>query len=121
MVHFASFHFPSPAQHDSYACIDKSPRVAPPPPRLRRRRARTGDGRRFPTSGRSYFLLPSFSVFGATCTHQWSRLTPGAGGLSSARAQHEGMMSLLPEDVLANILYRLAPRFLTISRSVCKP
>uniref|UniRef100_I1QE14 F-box domain-containing protein n=1 Tax=Oryza glaberrima TaxID=4538 RepID=I1QE14_ORYGL len=32
-----------------------------------------------------------------------------------------GMENLLPEDVLVNILHRLAPRCLAISRCVCKP
>jgi len=32
----------------------------------------------------------------------------------------EGMENLLPEDVLTNIIRRLAPRYVAISRSVCK-
>lgn len=32
----------------------------------------------------------------------------------------EGMENLLPEDVLSNIIHRLAPRYLAISRCVCK-
>ena len=32
----------------------------------------------------------------------------------------EGMENLLPEDVLTNIIHRLAPRYLAISRCVCK-
>ncbi|WVZ79483.1 hypothetical protein U9M48_027057 [Paspalum notatum var. saurae] len=38
----------------------------------------------------------------------------------SSLEQKEGMADLLPEDVLANIIRRLAPRHLAISRCVCK-